>query len=462
MSERFANPRLIDVFGSNFTQGDVEFAIPRLKEDIPFYMDPVLLWNSHKSDYKHLNKRLIEFLRYAIFLVNKRDINQAALLFSGCEEQQAMGLGYASGSKRGNNIGPKLIGDILRVIESVPQLKNGEIRHLEELQLVVPGIAEDRISDTACSLLKDYFIEFTENQAKEFDIPTRTFRLGHIYDEASRMWSPAPKAQLPFNPFDETPILLVPLDLLRLLPWINYPDYYRTTYAPHVLPVDLRQKSVAKAVVLAYNARNYVEVERYVDDKEKTGHRCRPDPLFKPLSISTLKSKFSELRELPIGRSEGADRKFEDLLSDLFSSLFYPTLEFAESRSRTISGVHIRDLIFYNDGKATFWDDLRQRYDAKQPVFELKNVVELQTEHVNQLYRYLDEEFGRFGVLVTRNPTPKPVQRNIVDLHSSKRVAILCLNDRDLELMVSLVESNRDPTDVIKKSFIEFTRLLPK
>jgi len=38
-----ANPRLIDVFGSAFTQDDVEFAIPRLQEDIPLYVDPFLL-----------------------------------------------------------------------------------------------------------------------------------------------------------------------------------------------------------------------------------------------------------------------------------------------------------------------------------------------------------------------------------------------------------------------------------
>ena len=462
MHDRFANPRLTDVFGSDFTQDDVEFAIPKLTEDIPLYVDPFLLWNSLKSEYKHMHERLIKFLQYAIYLLRKGEINRAALLFAGCEEQRAMGLGYASGSKRGSNIGPKLIGEILRVIQSVPQLKSGDIRHLEELQLAVPGIAEDRISDTACSILKDFFIEFTETQVSKLAIPTRPFRLGDIYDDSKRMWVPAQTAQLPFNPFDETPILLVPLDLLRHLPWINYPDYYRTTYAPHVLPADLRRKRVAKAAVLAYNARNYVEVERYVDEKEKTGNRCHPDPLFKPLAFLTLKSKFRHLRELSFGSSKGANRKFEDLITDLFSSLFYPTLEFAEARSRTISGAHIRDLIFYNDGKSSFWNDLRQRYDARQPVFELKNVGKLQTEHVNQLYRYLDEEFGRFGILVTRNPTPKAVQRNIVDLHSSKRVTILCLNDRDLELMLSLIESNRDPTEVIKRSFVEFTRLLPK
>ena len=140
----------------------------------------------------------------------------------------------------------------------------------------------------------------------------------------------------------------------------------------------------------------------------------------------------------------------------------YQTQEFAQSRVRTASGAHIRDLIFYNDGKTAFWRDLRERYDARQPVFELKNVTALDTEHVNQLFRYLDDEFGRLGILVTRNPTPSAVQRNIVDLHSSKGVSVLCVNDRDLELMLSVMDSGRDPSDVLKRVFLDFSRLLPK
>ena len=54
---------------------------------------------------------------------------------------------------------------------------------------------------------------------------------------------------------------------------------------------------------------------------------------------------------------------------------------------------------------------------------------------------------------------PKAVQRNAVDLHSSKRVAVLCLDDRDVELMLSMVESGRDPADVVKKE--EFRRVHP-
>ena len=218
----------------------------------------------------------------------------------------------------------------------------------------------------------------------------------------------------------------------------------------------------AKEAVLEFNSRNYVEVERYVSEREKNGNQCYPDPLFSPLTPATLRAKYTELRELPTGSADGADRRYEDLVFELLSSLLYPTLEFAESRVRTVSGAHIRDLIFYNDGKSDFWRDIRDRYEARQPVFEMKNVRALESEHVNQLFRYLDEEFGLFGVLLTRNPIPPSVTKNIVDLHSSKRVAILALDDRDLELMMSLIDSGRDPSDVVKKKFIEFTRLLPK
>ncbi len=462
MSSRIANPRLIDAFGANFTQDDVSFAIPRLREDIPLYVDPFLLWVSDDQNYRSLHDRLIGFFRLVSERVRDGDVGGAARLLAGCQEQPALGLGYASGSKRGTSVGPKLIAEILRVHRDVPQLAEGRIRHLEELQLVVPGFAEDRVSDTASAILKEFFISYTAEQAAKHGIPTRPVRLSDVYDSSRRLWVPAPEARLPFNPADSSPILLAPLDLLRRLPWINYPDYYRSGYEARVLASDRRRGRVAKEAVLEFNARNYVEVERYVDEKERTGKQCAPDPLFVPLAPSTLRAKLRELRELPTGRSDGADRRFEDLAADLLTSLLYPTLEFAESRVRTASGVHIRDLIFYNDGKTDFWRDLRDRYDARQPVFELKNVGALEAEHVNQLHRYLDDEFGRFGVLVTRNPTPTSVQRNIVDLHSSKRVAILCLNDRDFELMLAMLDSARDPSDVVKKAFVEFTRLLPK
>ena len=93
---------------------------------------------------------------------------------------------------------------------------------------------------------------------------------------------------------------------------------------------------------------------------------------------------------------------------------------------------------------------------------ELKNVKELEREHVNQLNRYLNEHFGKFGILFTRNKPSKSIFQNTLDLWSGQRRCILILDDTDLKLMCEVYESKqRHPIDVLKKKYIEFTRSCP-
>jgi hypothetical protein len=459
-----ANPRLIDVFGAEFTQDDVDFAIPRLEQDIPLYVDPFLLWASEKPEYKHWHAAIVDFC-HRVATLSVRAPAEAKRLLAGCREEAALGLGYGARSRNGRSVGPTLVASIVQAHQEVPQLRQGTLRHLEELQLVIPKFAEDMVSDVSTAIVKPLLLDFTVQICAHLKIPTRLARVREVFDPRKGVWVPPAERPLPFNPVTGLPLLLVSLDLLRHLPWINYGNYFRAAYSPRVAlagPSRGKKLNVGKAEVLEFNARNYVEIERYVSEREALKRECEPDPLFKPLATNTIKAKIAEIKTLPTGKAGGVDRRYEDLIHDVLASAFFPALEFAESKVRTISGAHIRDLIFYNDGKTAFWKDLRERYDARQPVFELKNVAKLETEHVNQLHRYLDEEFGRFGILVTRNPVPPAVQQNIVDLHSSKRTMILCFDDRDIEFVVALLESGRDATDICKRKYIELTRLLPK
>lgn len=458
---KIANPRLIDVFGAEFTQDDVDFAIPRLEKDIPLYIDPFLLWASEKPEYRRWHSAIVDFW-HRIASVSNRNVSDTMRLLAGCQEDPSLGLGYGARSRNGRGLGPSLISKIVQAHLDIPQLRHGELRHVEELQLVVEKFAEDMISDAAAAIIKPFLIDFTVDACARYRIPTRLARVRDVFHPSKDAWLPPSERPLPYNPVTGIPLLFAPLDLLRHLPWINYQNYVHSAYSPRVALANSRIVKVSKSRVLEFNAHNYVEIERYVSERESQRELCKPDPLFKPLTIHTIGSKISEMKSLPPGKSAGADRRYEDLINDILTSAFHPTLEFAESRVRTISGAHIRDLVFYNDGKNTFWNDLRTRYEARQPVFELKNVARIETEHVNQLHRYLDTEFGRFGVLVTRNPTPSAVEQNIVDLHSSKRVSIICLNDRDIELLPSLLDAGRDGTEICTRKFVEFTRKLPK
>jgi hypothetical protein len=454
------NPRLSDIFGLVIRQDEVDFVVPHLREDLPLYLDPFLLWKSDDPEYRRLHANLLGFVDEVRKHAVDGRVVRARMLLSEVSEPVELGLGYASGTKRGSALGSGTIDGIVRTFQQVPQLQAAGLDHLEVLSLLVPGIAEDRISDLTASVLKCWLCEFTEHRCDDWGIPTTRHRLLG-WDAAAFEWRPF-DARLPRNPADGSPVLLAPLNLLRRLPWINYGDYYRTAYAPLVLPPG-RVGRVAKQVVLSYNRAHFGTIHSYVADREAAAGVCAPDPLFAPLTLATVKKKVSEIKALPTGRVDGADKKFEELVFDVLSSALYPELDLAGQQERTISGAHIRDIIFHNDGKTPFLTDLRDQYGARQLVFELKNVATLDAEHVNQLYRYLDDEdMGRLGVIVARNPPKTSVQRNIVDLHSSKRRAVLCLDDSDLDLMVALLDSGRRAIEALRKKHVEFTRRLPK
>ena len=126
------------------------------------------------------------------------------------------------------------------------------------------------------------------------------------------------------------------------------------------------------------------------------------------------------------------------------------------------SGVLIRDLIFYNNRSFDFLADIYDDYDCRQIVVEMKNVKQIEREHINQLNRYLNDQFGRFGIILTRNRPPKKVLKNTIDLWSGQRRCILILDDSDVEMMTEVFESKqRLPIEVIKKKYVEFTRMCP-
>lgn len=86
----------------------------------------------------------------------------------------------------------------------------------------------------------------------------------------------------------------------------------------------------------------------------------------------------------------------------------------------------------------------------------------IEREHINQLNRYLVNEFGAFGVLVTRHPLSRAVLANTIELWSGQRRCIVALTDVDLELMVEIFDSKqRQPIEVLKRAYIEFRRSCP-
>jgi len=448
-------PRLTDYHGIAAAQESLDFSIPFLSEDVPLYVDPFLLWKSPSQQDQSLHTAIIASINYfgRLGQTNHVEAAEALVRLSECEE---VGLGLA-GNREGRRIGKETAGEILSIFANVPQIASNGLRHLEELQLLVDRVARDRISDFACNFLKSWLIDYSIDQCSRVGVPTVDVEVADIFDmREQRMRTES--VRLPCNPETGKPVLLVPKRWLRHAPWISYDDYFGSSIAL----LDEKGVPTDRGEVLNFNRHNYGIVEEYLARRERLQADCQRDPLFKPIPISSAKRKLTEIKKLPSGRVDNADKKYEDAVGALLASVLYPQLDFAADQARTDSGALIRDLIFYNTELTPFLKDWRETYGSRQLVFELKNVASLEREHVNQINRYLADHLGRFGVLVTRNAPSRAIQKHLIDLWSGQRKAIVVLTDADLETMVTVFESKqRDAIDVLNRAYVEFIRSCP-
>jgi hypothetical protein len=451
-------PRLIDHYDLSFTQEEADFAIPFLDEDLPLFVDPFLLWKSPSQQDNALHTAVVNSINYLGFLSKKGKEKEAIRLIISASECQEVGLGL-SRTKKGKRIGEKTALSILKLYKNIPQISNSGFVHFEEIQLLVENIAEDRVSDLTCSFLKSFLIDYTIEQCQKHKIPLAEITITDVYDDKKKSFVDE-KVVLPHHPATFAPILFVPKRWLRFTPWINYEDYYENHF---VKPVDGKyDRANNRIAILSFNRRNYDLVQNYLEAKERVQSDCKNDPLFKPIPIHSAKSKLSQILKIQSGKSDNADKRYEDVVVQLMASLLYPQLDFADEQSRTDSGGLIRDLIFYNNRSIDFLKDIYKDFGTKQIVVELKNVKQIEREHINQLNRYLTDQFGRFGILITRNPLPPKIFKNTIDLWAGQRKCIIALTDNDVKLMVSLFESKqRLPIDVIKRAYIDFMRKCP-
>jgi hypothetical protein len=448
-------PRLNDFYNLTFRQKDVDFVIPYLDEDIPFFIDPFLLWKSPSLQDNSLHLALLNSINYLAQQYQKGDTECVNILVN-CSECNEVGLGLSK-TRTGKKISEKTGNEVLSLYKSIYQMQKYEISHFEVIQLLVDNIAEDRISDISASIIKSFLIDYTIENCERNNIPIERIEIQCFDIKEFKMHNEG--VFLPINPNTKHPIIFVPKRWLRKTNYINFKNYCNDFYFPQIQKLN---EPYDKVRVLLYNRCNYDIVQQYVRIRERQKDDCKNDPLFKQLPVLSVKRKLDAILNLPTGKTENADRKYEDYLCPLLASLMYPYLDFAQEQSRTISGVSILDLIFYNNCSDKFLEEIYKLYDCQQIVFELKNVKEINTDHIDQLNRYLKDTFGRFGILFTRNNIPRNVIKNTIDLWSGQRRCIIILNDTDLKLMCQVYESNnRTPIEVIKSKYIEFTRMLP-
>lgn len=264
--------------------------------DLPLFVDPFLLFNSHKKDYQGLHESIINYL---LFLRDRaRDGQDVGLLASWYQfhEVKQNWLGYTHFGNNGRALGRDFamalnasLGDIFR---DFGQEKITKGTHLEKLCLIQGGVGKDNISDFTTNLIKGYLAKFTERFALKHLNPKhcRTFRIPKVqFNYSTESWEEG-EFYLPVlgNDF----VLLTPVDMLtRDETWISQADMLHQFWAlPEAMPNDqlraqinnyfrsrLGEKPTEKEIRAAQQETitKFPElIDRYIAIKEDDGDRA--------------------------------------------------------------------------------------------------------------------------------------------------------------------------------------------
>ena len=145
-----------------------------LINDIPLFIDPFLLFNSEKKEYKQIHN---EIIKYLLFLQSQAEYNneltrgmmQSWYLFS---EVKQTWLGFSLEGNHGNGLGKTFACNLFNGLKSIflnfgkEQITKGQ--HLEKLCLISPKVGRDKISDFTTNFTKEYILKYTQVFAEKY------------------------------------------------------------------------------------------------------------------------------------------------------------------------------------------------------------------------------------------------------------------------------------------------------
>jgi hypothetical protein len=180
--------------------------------DNKLFVDPVLLKTAKTPEFQGARKKLEGYFADVIRLIEASDhtVNAAwkeafkRLLF---HEIHAAALGYSNVGGHGNAIGPELAERLLKRSSEIIKLGVKDPVIFELIGLFEEDFGADRLSDMTVAILVKEFLEYTQRMTRELDLKPR-----HIFPVGSS------KYELPLHPNGKSPLLLVPNELLDVLP----------------------------------------------------------------------------------------------------------------------------------------------------------------------------------------------------------------------------------------------------
>lgn len=234
-----------------------------LNRDSPLFIDPMLVFQTDKEEFINSGKRIKDFFKNVFERVallkgtEKIKTDQILQKMLEFEEPKELCLGITKYGSDGRGIGQNFSIQIREGIVNLLDLGLEEFgEYVSPIEMFVDGIGWDRIGDIMGNLLKEDLIKYTQKICKENNIPTKKVAIKNIKFDKTLGWI-HDKKELPINPLNKKPIILVPKDFLSTNFHLDREDFLE--YALHIENNELR-KQASRLFTLDINKRKLLEI----------------------------------------------------------------------------------------------------------------------------------------------------------------------------------------------------------
>lgn len=137
--------------------------------DLPLFIDPMLIFNSEKDEYKKLHQDIIRYFHFLYQKAASGVSDKELKAWFEFNEVPNNWLGYSMAGNKGAALGSKyakFLRDNIRFAINTNNITKS--RHIEKIMLLYEGSGKDKISDLTVNLIKGYLCRYTEQFAKKY------------------------------------------------------------------------------------------------------------------------------------------------------------------------------------------------------------------------------------------------------------------------------------------------------
>jgi hypothetical protein len=227
-------------FGLQKGQAQLDFVDVPLASDTRLFVDPFALAVSENPWCRDAHTTLSSFFESVVCAIREGNDSAALEKLLHLREPNETHLGYSRGRPAGAGLGDIQAADLLAALKASSAVKSGFVKHLEESELMIPGIGRDKISDLTTNVIRAHLVDYSVAQCRLHGIPTQLAPLPAAYNASTEEWE-AGYHELPI--VDGQPLLLTPKLIVRIEPGYNHKKYYQHHVLNYLQAEHLRARS---------------------------------------------------------------------------------------------------------------------------------------------------------------------------------------------------------------------------